>query len=188
MKYSMKFYIKIVAMKYSMKGKKSCEKIIKHVTNIVSWFANTFVEMNNPHHEVCRWRFYRSGCWRMLRRMLWKSLLKNVVKEFVEECCEECCERVCWRMLWRNVVKEFVECLFVEDVMKKCIIVCWISCKRKSTHSSCWNLLKYSMKSLLTNLLKLVEIFDEEFVDEFVETCWNIRWRVCDNVVKVCDE
>ena len=60
----------------SMKSKKSCEKIIKHVTNIVSWFANTFVEMNNPHHEVCRWRFYRRVCWSVCWRCVSVCLLK----------------------------------------------------------------------------------------------------------------
>ena len=92
MKYSMKFCHLIVVMKIrwrcdevlslnccdedSMKSKKSCEKIIKHVTNIVSWFANTFVEMNNPHHEVCRWRFYRRVCWSVCWRCVSVCLLK----------------------------------------------------------------------------------------------------------------
>ena len=70
----------------SMKSKKSCEKIIKHVTNIVSWFANTFVEMNNPHHEVCRWRFYRRVCWSVCWRCVSVCLLKMWWRN-VEVCC-----------------------------------------------------------------------------------------------------
>ena len=91
MKYSMKMWWRcdeVLSLNCcdedSMKSKKSCEKIIKHVTNIVSWFANTFVEMNNPHHEVCRWRFYRRVCWSVCH-MLCKTLLKCLL-----ECLLEC--------------------------------------------------------------------------------------------------
>ena len=111
-------------MKYSMKSKKSCEKIIKHVTNIVSWFANIFVEMNNPHHEVCRWRFYRRVCWSVCH-MLCKSLLKYLLEclwwiIYHSICCEECCEECFVRVRW----------MFVEDMMKMYFslfveVCCW---------------------------------------------------------------
>ena len=60
------------------------------MTNIVSWFANTFVEMNNPHHEVCRWMFV-------------EVFVEVFVEEFVDEFVE-----TCWNIRWRvcdNVVK-----------------------------------------------------------------------------------